>query len=175
MAKDKSKTKASNDDFAKPSESKGGGDGWNMTEEAEGRLLLITPLREDEAETKEYGTKPVTICDVVVINEKKPEKSEEHTGVYAWGGYLRGSLHSYVGERQVLGRLVKGKTKERGNYPWLLEDADDDDIKAAIAYKESVDPFAVKGSKSKAKPADDDEDDEPKAKKKKAKKKKAKK
>lgn len=153
MAKDKSKTdksskpsKASDDEFAKPSEAPNtGGDGWNMTDEAEGELLLITPLREDEAETKDYGTKPIIVADVVVINTDKPAKSEEHTNVYIFGGYLRGALRGYVGERKVLGRLVRGKTKERGNYPWLLEDADADDIEAAKAYLASVDPFKQGG------------------------------
>lgn len=154
MAKDKSKksddVKTTKGGFAKPSEGKGGGDGWNMTEEAEGRLLLLTPLREEQVATADYGDKPVIIADVVVIDEKKPAKSEEHEDVYVWGGYLRGALKSFIGEQKVLGRLVRGKEKERGNYPWKFEDATEEDIAAATEYLESVDPFA-QGSAEKVK------------------------
>lgn len=137
----KSKGGAFSDDFAKPSEAPSGGDGWNLTEEAEGRLILFTPLREQTVETADYGAKPVIVADVVVLNEKKPEKSEAHAEVFVWGGYLRGALRGFVGERRVLGRLVRGTKKERGNYPWLLEDATADEVEIAKAYLASVDPF----------------------------------
>lgn len=162
MAKDKNK----NNDFAKPSDAPATGEGWNLTEEAEGKLLLFTPLRKEEVETKEFGAKEVIIADVVVINEDKPAKSEEHEEVYVWGGYLKGALRGFIGERKVLGRLVRGKEKMRGNFPWLLEDASDGDIDNARAYLDSIDPFGQKGAKS----TDDDEPDEKPAKKKKAKK-----
>jgi hypothetical protein len=156
MAKDKSKKKAdkggdvdtkgeaqsfADDDFAKPSEAPAGGDGWNLTEEAEGELLLITPKREEQVETKDYGAKPVIVCDVVVLNAKKPEKSEAHADVFVFGGYLRGSLKGFIGQRRVLARLVRGTVKERGNYPWLFEDATEADKDIARAYLASVDPF----------------------------------
>lgn len=165
MAKDKGKKSDSTKGkggFAKPSEAAGGGDGWNLTEEAEGRLLLLTPLREEQVDTKDYGTKPVIIADVVVLDEKKPEKSEVHQEVYVWGGYLRGGLKSFIGEQRVLARLVRGTKKERGNFPWLFEDATEDDIEVANTYLESVNPFKMVG--------DADEDNEKSAKKKKSKK-----
>jgi hypothetical protein len=129
------------DGFAQPSEAPATGDGWNMTEEAEGRLILFTPLREQQVETTDYGPKPVIVADVVVIDEKKPGKSEAHAEVFVWGGYLRGALRGFIGERRVLGRLVRGTKKERGNFPWLLEDATAEEIEAAKAYLASVDPF----------------------------------
>ncbi len=129
------------DDFAKPSEAPAAGDGWNLTEEAEGRLIIFTPLREIEAETKDYGVKSVIVADVVVINEKKPEKSEPHADVYVWGGYLRGALRSSIGQARVLGRLVRGTKKEKGNLPWLLQDATDAETQLAREYLASVDPF----------------------------------
>lgn len=142
--KDKSKADAPKLDagFAKPSEAPASGDGWNLTEEAEGRLILFTPLREEQVETKDYGLKGVIVADVVVLNEKKPEKSETHAEVYVWGGYLKGALRGFIGQRRVLGRLVRGTKKERGNFPWLLEDADATGVKVAEAYLASVDPFA---------------------------------
>lgn len=133
----KSKGAAASDDFAKPSEAPSG-EGWNFTEEAVGRLVLMTPLREDKTDTA-YGEKPIIVCDVVVINEKKPEKSEVHDDVYIFGGYLRGSLRGFIGERRVLGRLVQGEPKKKGeNAPWLLEDATEAEVALAQQYLASV-------------------------------------
>lgn len=151
MAKDKSekkkgdkpaKSSSISGDFVKPSEAPSGGDGWNMTEEAEGRLIIFTPLREQQVETTDYGAKPVVVADVVVLNEKKPEKSEAHAEVFVWGGYLRGALRGSIGTARVLGRLVRGDKKERGNFPWLLQDATDAETEIARAYLASVDPLS---------------------------------
>lgn len=173
MAKDKSKKKdnaVSDDEFGAPSKAPSGGDGFNLTaDENRGKLLLITPLREIDVEdkfSKEPGaTKKVIVADVVVLNEKKPEKSEEHDEVYVFSGYLKGALRGYIGERRVLGRLTNtedtSKKKDRGNFYWELEDADADDVKVARAYMSALnDPFGGKG--------DDDEKPEKKGKKSKA-------
>jgi hypothetical protein len=156
MAKDKGakapKSKG-NDDFAKPSDAPAtGGDGFNFENvENVGKLFIITPLREDEVETKKYGTAEVIVADIVEVNEKKPEKSVEHTNVYVFGGWTKGALRGYVGERKVLGRLGQDAAKSKSDKPaWVLEDADDDDVRIARAYLETVDPFAQKGA---AKPA----------------------
>ena len=140
-AKPAKASKAPADDFANPSEATGGGDSWNLTEEAEDELVLFTPLREDTVDTEEWGAKPIIVADVVVINTKKPEKSETHDEVYIFGGYLRGSLKSFIGTRRVLGRLEKGDTKIKGNYPWILADPSEADKTAAKAYLSSIDPF----------------------------------
>lgn len=145
---------AASSDFAKPSEAPAtGGDSWQLTTEDNlGDLFLITPLREIEVDdkfSKQPGAvKQVIVCDIVHINEKKPAKSELHEDVYIFAGWIKGSLRGYIGERQVLGRLAQGK-EDRGNLPWILEDADDDDIKIALEYKGTVDPFAQKGAKDK--------------------------
>lgn len=132
----KSKPAASND-FAKPSEAPSG-EGWNLTEEAEDKLILFTPLREDKVDTS-FGEKPIIVADVVVIDEKKPAKSEVHDDVYVFGGYLRGALRGFIGEKRVLGRLVKGEPKKKGeNAPWLLEDATEAEIELAQQYLASV-------------------------------------
>lgn len=156
MAKDKSK-KSSNDEFAKPSEAPAGGDGWKITsDENRGALLLITPLRLDKVETKDWGEKEVVVADVVVLDEKKPAKSVEHEEVFIFSGYLKGALRGYIGERRVLGRLQNtedtSKKKDKSNYYWELEDADDDDIAVARAYLEAVTNPLAKISKDE-KPA----------------------
>lgn len=156
----KSKTKGGkggkSSDFAKPSEAPNtGGDGWKLeTEDNVGKLFLITPLRTDSVTTDDYGTTEVIVCDVVEINEKKIAKSELHEEVFVFGGWVKGALRGYIGERKVLGRLgqdaSKTKSKAKGAFAWVFEDADDDDIELATEYVNNVDPFAQSG-KDKAK------------------------
>lgn len=153
MAKDKSKKSDAADGFAKPSEAPAGGDGWKFADDDNlGKLFLITPLRAESGEDKYHPgeMKERIVADVVEIDEKKPAKSEEHSDVWIFQGYLKGALRGYIGERRVLGRLGKGPL-DRGNEPWILEDATKKDEAIAVAYLESVDPFATKGAgKTKA-------------------------
>ena len=152
MAKDKSKkaekAKGGNDEFAQPSEAPATGDGWRFeTEDNVGELFLITPLRVDSVTTEKYGESEVIVCDIVHLNEKKPEKSEEHENVYAFGAWVRGSLRGFAGERKVVARLEQDASKSKSKSPaWVLEDATADDIKIARAYLDSLDPFAAKGA-----------------------------
>lgn len=159
--KDKgSKPSIENDDFGKPSEAPAGGDGWRLEHEDNiGKLFLITPLRiKDDARGFEDKIQEVIVADIVHINTKKPEKSEEHEGVWVWGGWTKGALRGFVGTQRVLARLEQDKSKGRGkNAAWVLEDATKADAEAARAYLASVDPFVQKGGKSKS-----TEDDEPK-------------
>lgn len=153
--KKKGKGGGGNDEFAKPSDAPAtGGDGWSFEDkENVGGLFLITPLREDTVETKKYGTAEIVVCDIVELNEKKPAKSTLHTNVYVFGGWTKGALRGYIGERKVLGRLGQDAAKSKSSNPaWVLEDADDDDIEVAKAYLASVDPFSQGGAdKGKAK------------------------
>ncbi len=147
MAKDKGKKKsdekatkkskgASSDGFAKPSEAPAGGDGYRLeTDEHLGDLFLITPLREQTVKGFEDADTQVIVANVVAINEKKPEKSEEHDEVWIWAKWIQGSLRGYIGEQRVLGRLAQDASKAKGkNAAWVLEDADDDDVEVATEY-----------------------------------------
>lgn len=173
MAKDKSKSKTKTgdepstkapkgdkgtkgtDDFAKPSDAPAtGGDGYKFEHEDNiGNLYLITPLRSERVIGFENKETEVVVCDVVELNEKKPAKSELHEEVYVFGGWTKGSLRGYIGERKVLARLGTDKSKGRGNNAaWVFEDADDDDIEVAKDYLANVDPFKQSGGgKSKDK------------------------
>lgn len=171
MAKDKSKKSNASDEFAKPSEAPAAGDGWSFaSDENDGDLFLITPLREEEiadSYSKVPGaTKKIIVADIVHLNEKKPEKSEEHEDAYIFGGWLMGAVRSSITTgRKVLGRLDKAADKKSATgYVWKFEDADDDDVEIARAYLDSLDPF--KKGKVKTKSSDDDDDDEKPAKKK---------
>lgn len=157
--KDTTETKSR---FAKPSEASGG-DSWSLTDGDEaksgkndGELMLITPLRKETVATQSYGDKEVVVADVVHLNRKKPEKSEEHENVYVWGAWLQGSLRSYIGNAQVLGTVAKVADSSSGKgYVWKLEDADNADINVAEAYLASLSPFKASGEKrDKAKPAE---------------------
>ncbi len=180
MAKDKSKKKSTgSDEFAKPSEAPAAGDGWSFaSDENDGDLFLITPLREEEiadSYSKTPGaTKKIIVADIVHLNEKKPAKSEEHEEVYIFGGWLMGAVRSSITTgRKVLGRLDKVADKKSATgYVWKFEDADDDDIAVARAYLDSLDPFKKGGVKTKS---DDDDDDDAKPSKKDKGKKKSKK
>lgn len=151
MAKDKGKKKSDekvakkgkgggSDEFAKPSEAPAGGDGYRLeTEEHLGDLFLITPLREQTVKGFEDADTQVIVASVVHLNEKKPEKSEEHEEVWIWAKWIQGSLRGYIGEQRVLGRLAQDKSKAKGkNAAWVLEDADDDDIEVAREYLKFV-------------------------------------
>lgn len=159
MAKDKGKktaTKSGAEDFAKPSDAPAGGDGWSFaTDEHDGELFLITPLRSDEHDDtfskKPGATKEHIVADIVHLNERKPAKSEEHEDAWIFGGWLMGAVRGYINERRVLGRLAKvPDAKSATGYVWKLEDAEADDVEVARAYLASLDPFAAKG-KGKAK------------------------
>ena len=162
MAKDKSKTKdkgekkakgaAANDEFARPSDAPAsGGDGFKFeSDEHIGELFLITPIREETAKGFEGEDTKVIVADIVALNEKKAAKSEAHEEVYVFGGWTKGALRGYIGERRVLARLARDKSKGRGgNAAWVLEDGDDDDIAVAKEYLASLDPFDAPKKKDK--------------------------
>lgn len=161
MAKDKSK-KIADDDYAKPSEAPAGGDGFKLTVDGRDRLLLITPLREEEVPAygkagKNGEKQRIIVADIVVIDEKNPAKSEEHSNVWVFPAYVQGGLRGYIGERRVLARLrntedTTGETSEAGGYYWVLEDATKKDVEKATAYREALtNPFGKKGKTEPAK------------------------
>lgn len=164
MAKDKSKKSGkgfADDSFGKPSDAPAG-DSWNLADDDNvGKLLLITPLRLQDVTTNSYGDKEVVVADVVVIDEKKPAKSEEHEEVFVFGGWLKGALKGYIGERRVVARLRQEKDKSAGRgYVWKFEDGSEKDIAKVREYLASLDPFKTKkgaddkgkGKKAKAEP-----------------------
>jgi hypothetical protein len=183
MAKDKTKA-AGNDDFAKPSEAPAGGDSWSLidgTEPKSGsnvdRLMLFTPLRKETTDVtrgKKTESVEIIVADVVLIDEKKPAKSEEHLDVWVFPKWIQGALRGFVRERKVLGRLRKvDDAASAVGYHWELEDVGAEETAAAKAYLASVDPFAQKSAAKKAKDADEADDEKPAKKKDKGAKKKA--
>lgn len=154
---EKSKKGGDSEEYGKPSEAPSGGD-WKLADDDNlGRLLLFTPLREETVKGFEDEDTRIIVADVVVINEKKPAKSEEHTEVWVFQKWVQGALRGFIGEKRVLGRLGKDKAKGKGkNAAWVLEDASKADIELAREYRASVDPFDQKTGKKKAKPEKDE-------------------
>lgn len=153
-------------EFGKPSEAPVGGDAWSLTDGDEpksaknaGRLFLFRPTESRQVEVtrgKKTEDVEVIVADVVLLDEKKPAKSEEHKGVFIWGGWVKGALRGYIDDAGlVLGRLVQKSDKDSPTgYIWILEDASAKDEEIAREYLRSADPF--RGGSS------DDEGDEPK-------------
>ncbi len=166
MAKDKGvkpekskKSKGGDDDFGKPSEAPAGDTNrWPINKGNLGKLLLITPLREQTVANKlgdKGDTKQQIISEVVIVNEKKPAESELILEAEVEGGWVLGALRGYIGERRVLGRLAQDAAKGKGDRAaWVLEDPTDADTALARAYLASVDPFGQKGATAKADKAD---------------------
>ena len=166
MAKDKSKKKA-DDTFYTPDDAPaGGGDEFTLVKDARDELVLITPLREESKPAfgqagKNGETQQVIICDVAVINTKKPAKSEVHKAVWIFQRFIQGSIRHAIGTGRVAGRVrnTEDTTKARsssGGYYWELENPSKKDVEAVHAYFAAANnPFAVQGTES-------DEDDEPK-------------
>ena len=155
MAKDKSKKndsdkaekkakKGGDGSFAQPSEGTGGGDGWKISSDDNlGKLFLFTPksIGQHPSYSDKTKSEDHIVADIVEINEKKPAESELHLDAWVFPRYLQGSLRGFVGERKVLGRLVKIKDPKYGTQAWQLEDVSEQDADAARSYLESVDPF----------------------------------
>ena len=122
VAKDKSKKKGGvSDDFAKPSEAKASGDGFNFEKEENlGKLFLITPLRVQTAKGFEGKESEVVVADIVELDEKKPERSVEHEEVFVWGGWTKGAIRGFIGDKRVLvqsDKILLGKIHDLSGNP----------------------------------------------------------
>lgn len=163
MAKDKSKSKAADpqtniaDAGVEPKKAKkdkggnGGGDlvGPGSTasfkaEDHEGQLLLITPLALEEEISTDYGVSDAIRADIVVLDKKKPERSEEIAGALLFQKVLQGQLRDSLTRRtRVVGTLIKDEaSKKKGqSAPWRLTAPSDADIAVARSYLDALDPL----------------------------------
>lgn len=128
------------DEFAAPES-----DIWKITE-ADGGLLLVYPQSIEFKATMHSTTAAGDECiraRVVVIDEKKPAKSEVHNDVLIFQGVLIGNLRGAIpGKKKVLGRLGRGEASKGKSAPWILNAPTEDDKGVARAYLASVDPLA---------------------------------
>lgn len=117
-----------------------------------GRLLLINPTEFIEEFQTSIGETDVVIGDVVVIDEKAPEKSKELTGVVIFGRalvpYLKRKLEK--GEK-ALGRFEQREPASKGKSgAYALAAPSGEEIALGVKYLDSVrtNPFATEGSES---------------------------
>lgn len=110
--------------------------------EFDGDLLLITPTSYEEDVQTVHGTKDAVKANVVVIDEKRPERSDSHEGMLIFQGRLIGQTKPFVGKGLVLGRLREAKElkKPGQNAPWVLADPTDEDKDKAREYLASIAP-----------------------------------
>lgn len=103
-------------------------------EASNGRLLLIRPDEYKTGISTTFGVKDAISANIVVIDEKAVDKSEEIDGALLFGGVLIGQLKSKIGQGLVLGRLEQGTAKVGQKPPWRLADPTDAEKDVARAY-----------------------------------------
>jgi len=105
-----------------------------------GKLLLITPTKYMEHQkTKFNDDADVVVANIAILDEKDPEKSEEHTDVWLLQGRLIRATKGKVGNGMVLGRLIQEAT-EKGNPAYDLSDPTDEDKVAARKFYATKQP-----------------------------------
>ena len=147
MAKDKSKTKGETKSKATGSagdddEFASGAPTSNFKiADHEGDLVLITPLSLEEDIETAFGASDAIKANVVVLDLKSPEDSEENAGALIFQRVLRSQLEPFIGKRKVLGRIGRGVAKKGQDAPFIIEDPSDADKAVARVYLKSVDPL----------------------------------
>jgi hypothetical protein len=159
MAKDKSKKAAEPDtdtpvkkpkkDKGKPSPHAGdlvgpGSGGSFVAKDRVGELLLITPVSLEEDVVTANGTSDAIRADIVVLDKKKPEKSEEIAGGLIFQKVLQGQLRDSLAKgTRVVGTLIEdvASQKKGQSAPYRLTAPSDEDIAVARAYLDALDPL----------------------------------
>lgn len=116
------------EEFNRPAPGGDYGENFNSNE-AEGHLLIITALKEEDVPTKDYGVKPAIRCNIIDV-----DAGEEYADQLMFGTVIVPALRPYVGGSKVLARLGKGEKRGGNNPPWILNDYDEDDKQRALAY-----------------------------------------
>jgi hypothetical protein len=156
MPKDKSKKKAAEPDIETPAPEKaskkkstddlvGPGSGGNfVAADVVGELLLIKPLALEEDIVTANGTSDAIRADIVVLDRKKPAKSELIEGGLIFQKVLQGQLRQSLNKgSRVVGTLVKDEASKKAGQsaPYRLTEPSDEDIQVARAYLDSLDPL----------------------------------
>lgn len=139
--KDKSKPRPASGDLVGP------GSGGNfVAKDHVDRLLLVTPTALEEDIQTANGTSDAIRADIVVLDRKKPAKSEMIDGALIFQKVLQGQLRDSLakGTRVVGTLIVDESTKKPGqSAPYRLTAPSDEDIQVAKAYLETVNPLSA--------------------------------
>jgi hypothetical protein len=140
--------------FKKASEAPATGGDFKLTDHVD-ELLLFRPTATKMVPGYNPKTDPeqeIVVADIVVIDEKKPERSEKHEDAWVFQRYIQGSLRGFIEEKGVvLGRLRKNENSEKGkgSIKWELDDYTDEEAELASAYLASANPLEGGAPKEK--------------------------
>jgi hypothetical protein len=107
--------------FAAPS-APGSGIKWD---DANGCLLLITPIALEQGISTTFGPADAVRADVVILDG--PAAGTEHLDTLVFPKILSGQLTRHIGTK-VLGRLGQGVAKPGQSAPWVLAEATPTDV-----------------------------------------------
>lgn len=103
---------------------KGPSDGAKIADMV-GEHLLVTPTAIRRDMKTSQGVSDAIVADIVVLDLKKPKKSEEHKDALIFQSVLVGTLREKVGVGRVAAKLIKGEARNGNSAPYLFEKSDE--------------------------------------------------
>lgn len=104
-----------------------------------GEHLLVIPTGLKKEMKTSAGVSDAIVADIVVLNLKKPEKSEVHTDALIFQSVLVGNLKERVGVSRLAAKLVKGEAAQGKSAPYLFEKSPEA-VTAAKAWIKANEP-----------------------------------
>lgn len=111
------------DDFDDLDPSAGSGS-FRMTDHV-GEHMLIIPTGFREGFKTSNGPTDTVVADVVILNLKKPAKSEIARGALIFQTVLVDNLRDKVGKGKLAAKLIMGEAKNGNSAPYLFERSDE--------------------------------------------------
>lgn len=118
-----------------------GGIDWSQHK---GSLLIIEPLSYEEGIQTAFGAANATKANIYVLTG--PDTADEFPEALIFPKLLASQTKSQIGKK-VVGRLGQGTAKPGQSAPWLLEEANSDDIEKAKSYLAAKSGPAVASAK----------------------------
>lgn len=107
----------------------------------EGSLLLIKPTGFTQGINTSYGLADAVEATIGVVDGPNAGEIVEEALIFP--KVLQGQLKKHIGKAMVPGRLGKGTAKPGQSAPWLLQDANEQDMQAVQQfYNQNTDKFA---------------------------------
>lgn len=123
----------------------GPGSGGNfVAKDVIGELLLITPTALEEDVVTANGTSDAIRADIVVLDRKKPAKSEVIEGGLVFQKVLQGQLRDSLAKgTRVVGTLIQDEASKKAGQsaPYRLTAPSDEDIQVARQYLDTLNPL----------------------------------
>lgn len=115
-------------------------------DELKGALLIFDVTAYEDSITTSYGDTPAVRADLSVVDGDQGGQQYSETLVFP--KVLISQLRPNVGKK-VLGRLGQGQAKQGQSAPWMLQEASEDDQKAATAFLNQLSRPAPAAGQSK--------------------------